>query len=314
MAFAVVLPSCVNLAPPWENAPDSGGGSGGTVAVGGAGGSEGDAWSFDGRGGAPDATKPTQLDGGIEVGRQVVDLAVNDTAVADAPLGGTGGSTFDGGTGGTGGGGSTDTGTATKTTTGTQTATSTESKTSTSTSTSTHTATSTSTSTTTITNTRTNTTTSAVTQTCASTSYDAKTLKCTDGNAESDGWYIIGSSNFLWAGNLAFAAGTTTMTVVARGDYVSGAWPIMQVTAEGEVIGTVSVASTTMTDYVFTFTASATTAGSFGVQVASGVGLHVKSVTFSCPTTTATVTATITSTGTATAAQTASAIRTAMNL
>jgi hypothetical protein len=307
MAFAVMFSGCVNLAPPWENARvagrDVGGGSSGTVAVGGVGGNAGDVLSLEKSGGGPDATGTTQLDGGVDVNRQAVDLAVNDTAVAravDASLDESGSSTFNSGTGGTGGdGGSTSTGTPAKTSTatGTQTATSTSLETITDTSTTT--------------NTQTSPSSDTVTQTCVSTSYDAKALQYTDGYAESDGWYVIGSENFLWASNIVFAAGPTTVTVVARGDYSSGAWPTMEVTAEGAVIGTASVASTTMTAYDFTFTASAMTAGGFGVQVASGVGLHVKSVTIGCPTSTATVTATSTgtgtSTGTATATQTASA-------
>ncbi len=59
----------------------------------------------------------------------------------------------------------------------------------------------------------------------------------------------------------------------------------MQVSAEGQsnIIGTATVASTTMTAYDFTFTATAMTSG-FGVTVASGAGLHVQSITIGCPT------------------------------
>jgi hypothetical protein len=65
----------------------------------------------------------------------------------------------------------------------------------------------------------------------------------------------------------------------------AGAWPVMQVSAEGQsnIIGTATVASTTMTAYDFTFTATAMTSG-FGVTVASGAGLHVQSITIGCPT------------------------------
>jgi hypothetical protein len=52
---------------------------------------------------------------------------------------------------------------------------------------------------------------------------------------------------------------------------------------QSNVIGTASVASTTMTPYEFTFTAAAMTSG-FGVTVSSGGGLHVQSVTIGCPT------------------------------
>jgi hypothetical protein len=119
---------------------------------------------------------------------------------------------------------------------------------------------------------------------CATTYYDAKTLTHTDGVAESDGWNLIGLGQFMYATDVTYVTATTSVTVVARGDDVSGAWPTMQVTAEGSdnVLGTVSVASSTMTSYSFTFAASAMTS-SFGITVASGSGLHVQSVTISCP-------------------------------
>ena len=121
---------------------------------------------------------------------------------------------------------------------------------------------------------------------CQPAYFDAKTVTHTDGNAESDGWYLSGAGQFLYSTNaLTYAAGRTTVTVVARGDYVSGAWPVMNVSAEGQsnIIGTTTVASTTMTAYDFTFTATAMTSG-FGVTVVSGAGLHVQSITIGCPT------------------------------
>ena len=120
---------------------------------------------------------------------------------------------------------------------------------------------------------------------CTPAYYDAKTLNHTDGWAESDGWFLTGASQFMYDTNVVYAAGRTTVMVVARGDYVSEAWPTMQITAEGQsnVIGTASVASTTMTPYEFTFTAAAMTSG-FGVTVSSGGGLHVQSITIGCPT------------------------------
>jgi hypothetical protein len=175
---------------------------------------------------------------------------------------------------------------ATNTNTSTATNTNTNTRTNTATNTSTNTATSTGTSTTTGTSTHTATVTSTVTQTlCNSGSYDAKTLSHSDGIAESDGWFLSGASNFLYADNIiTFEAVPTKVTVVARGDYVSGAWPHMSVSMEGQsnIIGTASITSTTMTPYSFTFVPKAMISG-FGVTVTSGNGLHVQSVTLSCP-------------------------------
>jgi hypothetical protein len=130
----------------------------------------------------------------------------------------------------------------------------------------------------------------------------------TNGNAESDGWFLSGAGSFLYANDITFVAASTMVTVVARGDYVSGAWPLMSVSAEGQtnIIGTASVTSTTMTPYSFTFVAKAMNSG-FGVNVTSGSGLHVQSIAISCPTGTTTTVATSTGTATATSTGTGTA-------
>jgi hypothetical protein len=75
------------------------------------------------------------------------------------------------------------------------------------------------------------------------------------------------------------------VTVVARGDFVSGAWPTMDVSAQGQshIIGTASVSSATMTAYRFTFDAAAMTNTGAGVTAKSGNGVHVQSHTIGCP-------------------------------
>jgi hypothetical protein len=118
---------------------------------------------------------------------------------------------------------------------------------------------------------------------CNSAYFDAKALQHTNGQAESDGWYLAGSGQFMYSNNVTYVATRTKMTVVARGDLVSNQWPTMEVSAgQTNIVGTVSVTSASMTAYSFTFDALATYAG-IGVTVASGAGLHVQSIALSCP-------------------------------
>ena len=194
----------------------------------------------------------------------------------------------------------------------------------TSTITTTSTDTTTSTVTTTSTNIVTQTTTTTATTTkssCSSTYYDAKDLGHSYGSAEADGWYVAATGNFIYCTSQQYEVATTMLTVVARGDYVYGAWPTMEVSAPtaNDAIGTATVSSTAMAPYSFTFNAPAMTGG-FGIKVASGAGLHVQSVTVSCPPTTVTTTGTgiktstlaSTSTATATATMTTTSTTTAI--
>jgi hypothetical protein len=118
---------------------------------------------------------------------------------------------------------------------------------------------------------------------CNSAYFDAKALQHTTGQAESDGWYLVGSGQFMYSNNVTYVATRTKMTVVARGDLVSNQWPTMEVSAgQTNIVGTASVTSTSMTAYSFTFDALATYSG-IGVTVVSGAGLHVQSIALSCP-------------------------------
>ncbi len=118
---------------------------------------------------------------------------------------------------------------------------------------------------------------------CKPTVFDAKQMSNNGGYAESDGWYLSGSGLFLYKLDVEYLAGRITVTVVARGDYVNGAWPTMDVSAErGHSIGTATVNSSTMTAYRFTFDTAAVKSA-VGVTAMTGNGVHVQSVTISCP-------------------------------
>jgi hypothetical protein len=118
---------------------------------------------------------------------------------------------------------------------------------------------------------------------CNSAYFDAKDLGHTNGWAESDGWYLAGSGQFVYSNSISYLAVKTKITVVARGDLASNQWPTMEVSAgQSNIVGTASVSSSEMTAYSFTFDALTTYAG-VGVTVTSGTGLHIQSITIGCP-------------------------------
>jgi cellulase/cellobiase CelA1 len=77
---------------------------------------------------------------------------------------------------------------------------------------------------------------------------------------QSTGGSISGGWN-IWANGYvstphSFAAGATTITVVARGSVAANVWPNLRVSVGGVVLGNAAVSSTSYASYKFSFTAA----------------------------------------------------------
>lgn len=69
------------------------------------------------------------------------------------------------------------------------------------------------------------------------------------------GWNIW-SNGHLTASH-HFVGGETTLTVNARGTYAGGAWPVMTVSVDGQIVGSANVSSQSYKSYAFSFVAPA---------------------------------------------------------
>jgi poly(3-hydroxybutyrate) depolymerase len=90
-----------------------------------------------------------------------------------------------------------------------------------------------------------------------STTYEAENIGHSTGGSTPGGWNLW-SNGYLFT-NHDFAAGSTSIVVTARGTSLGGVWPRMSVSVGGTSIGTVTVPSSTLAPYRFTFNASAGT-------------------------------------------------------
>jgi YVTN family beta-propeller protein len=86
---------------------------------------------------------------------------------------------------------------------------------------------------------------------CIPTSYEAESMYHSTGGAATGGWNIW--ANGYIATSHAFQAGTTTLTVRARGSIAANVWPNMRVSVGGIVLGNVTVNTTSYAPYTFTF-------------------------------------------------------------
>lgn len=93
--------------------------------------------------------------------------------------------------------------------------------------------------------------------------YEAETMTHSVGGTISGGWYLW-SDGYI-ATNHSFTAGSTTITVTARGEQAANVWPHMVVSVGGTAIGNATVNSGSYASYAFTFTA---TAGTKEIRVA----------------------------------------------
>jgi|GEM_PF-870429 len=90
---------------------------------------------------------------------------------------------------------------------------------------------------------------------CVPTTYQAETMAHSTGGSVSDGWNIW--TNGYISTQRTFAAGTTTITVFARGTVAAGVWPNLRLSTGGVVRGNATVSSTAYAAYAFSFTANA---------------------------------------------------------
>ena len=86
--------------------------------------------------------------------------------------------------------------------------------------------------------------------------YEAETMGHSTGGETPGGWNIWTNGYASFTHNFG-AGGPTQMVVTASGQLANGVAPIMQITVNGAVVNTTSVAAATFTDYPFVFNAPA---------------------------------------------------------
>ncbi|MBI3179362.1 MAG: hypothetical protein HYZ27_06845, partial [Deltaproteobacteria bacterium] len=101
------------------------------------------------------------------------------------------------------------------------------------------------------------TTTPPPTSTCTSTTYEAETMSRTTGGATSGGWNLW--SNGSLSTSHRFLGGPVHVAVTAKGSSAGGVWPRMRLYVGGELLGTVTVGSTSWKEYVFEVAPAAAT-------------------------------------------------------
>ncbi len=87
---------------------------------------------------------------------------------------------------------------------------------------------------------------------CVDVSYEAEEMVHSTGGATPGGWNIW--SNGYVETSHEFLGGTTTLSIVAAGDYAAG-WPHMVVSVDGVTVGEVDVDASSWETYAFTFEA-----------------------------------------------------------
>lgn len=92
---------------------------------------------------------------------------------------------------------------------------------------------------------------------CTPQTFEAESITHSVGGAQDSGWDIWSNGNI--STNVAFAGGSTTITVIAKGTSAGGVWPNMVVRVNGVQVGSVAVNSAAYASYPFTFNASAGT-------------------------------------------------------
>src|SRR6185436_12762472 len=90
---------------------------------------------------------------------------------------------------------------------------------------------------------------------CSPRTYEAESMFHSTGGATTGGWNIW--SNGYISTNHTFAAGSTSITVSAKGTPAGGVWPRMTLSIAGTNVGSVTVNSANFANYAFSYNASA---------------------------------------------------------
>ncbi len=90
---------------------------------------------------------------------------------------------------------------------------------------------------------------------CSPSTYDALSMVPSTGGQVGDGWNLW--SNGTLSTQHDFTSGQAIITVTARGEFAGGAWPNMVLNVGGVALGSVEVASASLTTYSFNIVAAA---------------------------------------------------------